>query len=98
MAATEDVELWLRRFPAKTELAITILPLVVRRDRFDGVPVLCDFSVLYAEQIVKRRLLAAEGALAHHKHEIPLAKHLVDPVVVHRDSSIGHCLQSRTKA
>src|ERR1700730_12612969 len=54
-------------FLAKTELAITILPLLVGRNRFDGVPVLCDFSVLYAEQIVKRRLLSAERALADHK-------------------------------
>src|ERR1700730_4958095 len=85
-------------FLAKTELAITILPLLVGRNRFDGVPVLCDFSVLYAEQIVKRRLLSAERALADNKHEIPVPKLLVDPVVLHRDSSSGHCLECRTKA
>src|ERR1700732_364777 len=84
-------------FLAKTELAVIILPLLVGRNRFDGLPVLCDFSVLYTEQIVKRRLPPAERALADHKHEIPLAKHLVDPVVLHRDSLSGHCLQCRTK-
>src|SRR5260370_38324975 len=84
-------------FRAKTELAIIILPLLVGRNRFVGVPVLCDFSVLYSEQIVKRCLLPAERALVDPKHEIPLAKHLVDPVALLRDPSTGHCLQRTTK-
>jgi hypothetical protein len=57
-------------FPVNTELAVIVLPLLAGRESFRRCTVLCDCSVLYTEQIIDRRLLPAERALADHKYEI----------------------------
>ena len=43
-------------------------------------------AVVHAEEVVKARGLARELPLAHDENEVPLAQHLVDAVVLHRDA------------
>ncbi len=42
--------------------------------------------------------LPAKLPLAHDEHEVALAQHLVDPVVLHRDAGLGHRLQRLAQA
>ena len=57
-----------------------------------------DLAVLHAPQVVVRRGLAAEGALAHAKDEVALREDLVGLVVDHLDTRSGECLERRAQA
>src|SRR5262245_46639341 len=52
------------------ELPVVVLPLVLRRDAFDRVPMLGNLPVLDAEQVVEGARFTGEGALADDEHKI----------------------------
>src|SRR5688572_14427966 len=75
------------------ELAVLVLPVALRRNRFDRVPVLRYLAVFHAEQIVKRGWLAAELSLTHHQDKISFTEHFMDFAILHRDPLFRYGLQ-----
>lgn len=61
-------------------------PYVACWDRLDDVPVLGDFAVLDAEQVVERCGRTVEFAFAGEEDEVAFAEHMVDVVVLRGDA------------
>lgn len=56
----------------RSEFAVLIFPFRFGRDRLDRVPMLGDLAVLNPEQVVKRRRLTSETALADREVSLPI--------------------------
>ena len=89
-----------RRIPFRIslKLAVAVCPRLRIGDGFHDVPVLGDLALFHAPQIVVGGRSAAEGALAHRKHEVALGQYLMGGVVDYLDTGVSQGLQSGAQA
>ena len=59
---------------------------------------LCDFSVFDAEQVIERGGPAGKAAFADDQDEVTFTEHLMDVLILHRDTLLCHGLQRSAKS
>ena len=74
----------------KVELAVLVFPLAFGGDGLHHVPMLGDFAVLDAEEVVVAGGLVGELAFAYGEDEVAAAEDFVDGEVFHLDALLGH--------
>ena len=82
----------------KSEFSVAVCTLLFRKDALDYIPVLCNLTVHDTEEVVVGSVGSTKITLANGKHEITLANHLVQSIIFHLYTSLGHIRKCCSKS